>query len=84
MAHDIATPYTQQVLELRRLRGEQAPCALDSQHRRLYGVSGFRQFIADVDEIGDRARPDADRGVSDLPERAYFDPSLGHYRPAKR
>jgi len=86
MAYDIASDLSYQVLQLRRFRGEDGPCRLDSQHRRFYDVGDFRDFIADVDEFGDRARPGVDRGISDLPERATsaFDPLLGHYRPAKR
>lgn len=67
MDHLIATELTQQVLQARRLRGELAPERLDSVNRRLYGLAGYRSFIADVDE-GDSARPNAPH--SGLPVRA--------------
>lgn len=67
MDHLIATELTQDVLQLRRLRGELAPERLDSVNRRLYRLSGYRSFIADVDER-DSARPNAPH--SGLPVRA--------------
>jgi hypothetical protein len=36
--HLVASDTSQQVLELRRLRGELGPQTLDSQNRRLYGI----------------------------------------------
>jgi hypothetical protein len=60
MAYDIATPKTQEVLEKRRLRREDGPCALDSQNRRLYGLGVYRAWIADVDEFGDSVIGGAD------------------------
>lgn len=70
MAHHldrpIATEFSHQALQTRRLRGEDGPCALDSTNRRLYGVPSLivnrRAFIADVDEFGDTATPVNDFG----------------------
>jgi hypothetical protein len=56
----IATNNSYESFQLRRLRGELGPCALDSSYRRLYRVSGHdpRHFIADPDlDPGDRAQP---------------------------
>lgn len=48
----------QQVLQLRRFRHELALQSCDSQHRRLYDVSGYRVFVADVFEFaGDTGQP---------------------------
>jgi hypothetical protein len=86
MAYDIASDLSYEVLQERRRLRELSTPRLDSVNCSLYGIGDYRDFIADVDEFGDRARPELDRGRSDLPERATsaFDPLLGHYRPAKR
>lgn len=59
----IASDLSYQVFEARRLRGELGSGAFDSTHRQLNRVSGYRQFIADVDEVGDTANPHAPRVV---------------------
>lgn len=59
MSYEIATVKTYEVLEARRRRGELAPPPLDNVHRRAYRVSGYRPFIADVDDCGDSADPNA-------------------------
>lgn len=53
----IASDLSQQVLEARRLRGELGAQSFDSTHRRLNRVSGYRAFIADVEDTGDSANP---------------------------
>ena len=61
MAHPldraIASDLSQQVIELRRLRGELTPPALDNAHRIAYRVSGYRPFIPDVEDGTDAAQP---------------------------
>ena len=52
MAYDIASPKSYEVLQARRERGE-----LGGTSQRLYTVTGYRPFIADVDEDGDAAHP---------------------------
>lgn len=58
--HFIASDLSQQVLELRRLRGELGPQALDSQNRRLYAVPCAvvqrEGFIADREVAIDHAQ----------------------------
>ncbi len=51
----VASDLSYECFQLRRLRGELGPCALDSTHRNLHKVSGYRAFIADADDTGDRA-----------------------------
>lgn len=53
----IASDLSYFVLKARRDRGEMVPGPLDLNHQRLHRVSGYRAFIADVDEDGDRAQP---------------------------
>jgi hypothetical protein len=60
MGHLIASDLSQQVLEMRRLRGELGSSAFDSSHRHIHKVSGYRAFIPDVEDTGDRLRPNAD------------------------
>jgi hypothetical protein len=96
MAHDIATPYTQQVLEKRRSLGELQAPRLDNVNCRLYGLPSRiverEDFLADESlcitdtDAGDRLRMSSKTDAkSHLPERAkVMDLTLGHYRPAKR
>lgn len=53
----VASDRSYEVFQLRRERGELGPCALDSVNRKLHRVSGYRQFIGDVDDAGDSANP---------------------------
>jgi hypothetical protein len=59
--HVVASDQSQQVLELRRLRGELGPQQLDSVNRRLHGIPSQvvvrEAFIADKD-----ATPDSFQG----------------------
>ena len=56
---DIATPTFQQVLKLRRFRGELGPCALDSTNRVLYSLPSAcvqrESFLADRDVVVDHS-----------------------------
>jgi hypothetical protein len=53
----VASDRSYEVFQLRRLRGELGPQSFDSTNRLLNRVSGYRQFIADADDTGDRANP---------------------------
>jgi hypothetical protein len=57
MSYDIASDLSQQVLQMRRLRGELTPPQFDCTNRFAYRVNGYRNFIADVEEGGDAADP---------------------------
>jgi hypothetical protein len=57
MSHLIASDLSQQVLERRRLRGELGSSAFDSSNRHINQVSGYRAFIADVEDTLDHLRP---------------------------
>jgi hypothetical protein len=63
MAYAFASDLSYFVLEQRRQRGEMSLSGEDCTAQRLYAVPSFivhrRRFIADVDEIGDRAYPNA-------------------------
>jgi hypothetical protein len=53
----LASDRSYEVFQLRRLKGELGPQSFDNTHLRLHDVSGYRQFIADADDTGDRAHP---------------------------
>lgn len=63
MASLIASDLSYEVLQRRYLRGELHAGAFDSTNRKLHRVSGYREFIADVDDTGDRAIPVDERAV---------------------
>jgi hypothetical protein len=53
----IASDRSYEVFQLRRLRGELGAQSFDNSHLRLHKVSGYRQFIPDVEDSGDCANP---------------------------
>jgi hypothetical protein len=53
MLNTIASDLSYLVLQARRERGELGTGGLDLNHQRLHKVSGYRQFIPDVDDRGD-------------------------------
>ncbi len=55
----IASDLSYEVLERRRGLGQLSTPSLDNVNRRLYRLGSYRQFIADVDEFGDCANPNA-------------------------
>jgi hypothetical protein len=57
MSHFIASDLSQQVLEMRRLRGELGSSAFDSSNRHINQVSGYRAFVPDVEDTLDQLRP---------------------------
>ena len=79
MDRPIASDLSQQVLQMRRLRGELGPCQLDSTNRTLYAlpcvVVQREAFIADRQTVLDGFKWEGH--VHD------FDPTLGHYRGRK-
>lgn len=54
--NEIASPLSYFVLQRRQQMGDLHQMPSDTAHR-LHRVKGYRAFIADVDEIGDCARP---------------------------
>jgi hypothetical protein len=53
----IASDRSYEVFQMRRLKGELGAQSFDSSHRRLNRVSGYRAFLADVDDSGDACNP---------------------------
>jgi hypothetical protein len=56
----IASDRSYEVFQMRRLKGELGAQSFDNSHLRLHKVSGYRAFIADAEDTGDRLRPNAD------------------------